>query len=60
MRGTAALEFALLAPLLLIVLVFVVELSDGVFEAMQVQNAAEARSMPPSTDGTLPGSALPW
>jgi hypothetical protein len=40
--------------------VFVVELSDGVFEAMQVQNAAEARSMPPSTDGTLPGSALPW
>lgn len=33
-RGTAALEFALFAPLLLIMLVYVVELGGGVFEAM--------------------------
>jgi len=43
--GTAALEFALFAPLLLIMLVFAVELGDGVFEAMQVQNAAEAGAL---------------
>jgi Flp pilus assembly protein TadG len=45
MRGTAALEFALFAPLLLIMLVYVVELGDGVYEAMQVQNAAEAGAL---------------
>jgi Flp pilus assembly protein TadG len=44
-RGTAALEFALFAPLLLIMLVYLVELGDGVYEAMQVQNAAEAGAL---------------
>jgi len=42
MRGTAALEFGLFAPLLMIMLVYIVELGESVFEAMQVQNAAEA------------------
>jgi len=45
MAGTAALEFALVAPVLLIMLVFVVELGDGAFEAMQTQNAAEAGAL---------------
>ena len=45
MRGTAALEFGLFAPLLLIMLVYLVELGDGVFQAMQVQNAAEAGAL---------------
>jgi Flp pilus assembly protein TadG len=44
-RGTAALEFALFAPLLLMMLVFAVELGDGVFGAMQAQNAAEAGAL---------------
>ena len=43
--GTAALEFALFAPLLLIMLVFAVELGDGIFGAMQAQNAAEAGAL---------------
>ena len=41
-KGTAALEFALLAPLLLILLVIAVELGFSAFEGMQVQDAAEA------------------
>jgi Flp pilus assembly pilin Flp len=43
--GTAAIEFGLFAPLLLIMLVYAVELGSGVFEAMQVQNAAEAGAL---------------
>ncbi len=45
MGGAAALEFALAAPFLLLLLVCLVELGDGVFEAMQVQNAAEAGAL---------------
>jgi Flp pilus assembly protein TadG len=44
-RGTAAIEFGLFAPLMLILLGGVVELGNGVFEAMQVQSAAEAGAL---------------
>jgi Flp pilus assembly protein TadG len=50
-RGTAALEFALFAPMLLILLVGVIELGDGVFESMQVQDAAEAGAVYVSKHG---------
>lgn len=40
--GTAAIEFALLGPLLLLLLVAVVELGFAMFQAMQVYNAVEA------------------
>jgi len=38
-------EFALFSPVLLVLLVGVIELGDGVFESMQVQNAAEAGAL---------------
>ncbi len=41
-RGTAAIEFAIIAPVLMILLIGIVELGLGVQQAMQVQNAAEA------------------
>lgn len=41
-RGTAAIEFALIAPFLLIALIGVLELSFAIREAMIVQDAAEA------------------
>jgi Flp pilus assembly protein TadG len=44
-RGTVALEFAFVAPVLLILLVGIVEIGNGVYEAMQVQNAAEAGAL---------------
>jgi Flp pilus assembly protein TadG len=40
--GTAALEFAFGAPLLVILLVGVVELGFSIYQAMQVQSAADA------------------
>lgn len=45
MRGSAAVEFALFAPMLLILLTIAVEIGDGVYEAMQVQNSAEAGAL---------------
>jgi Flp pilus assembly protein TadG len=44
-NGTAAVEFALLAPLLLILLTGVIEIGMGVFQDMQVQAAAEAGAL---------------
>jgi Flp pilus assembly protein TadG len=44
-RGTAAIEFALAAPLLLILLTGIVELGMAAFQAMQVQTAAEAGAL---------------
>jgi Flp pilus assembly protein TadG len=41
-NGTAAIEFGLLSPLLLILLTGIIELGLGAFQAMQVQAAAEA------------------
>lgn len=40
--GTAAIEFGLVAPLLLLLLLGGVELGSGIFQGMQVQAAAEA------------------
>lgn len=44
-NGTAAIEFGLFAPLLLLLLVGSIEVGNGVFEGMQVQAAAEAGGM---------------
>ena len=41
-RGTAALEFALAMPMLLVFLIGVTELGFALYESMQVQSAAEA------------------
>lgn len=43
--GSAAIEFGIIAPLLLLLLVGVVELGFGVHQAMQVQDAAEAGAL---------------
>lgn len=40
--GSAALELGLLAPVLVLLLVGIAELGTGAYQAMQVQNAAEA------------------
>lgn len=40
--GTAAIEFALVSPVLILLLVGLVEVGSRVHEGMQVQNAAEA------------------
>jgi Flp pilus assembly protein TadG len=44
-RGTAAIEFALAIPILLIVLVGTVEIGFAVYEAMQLYNSAEAGAL---------------
>lgn len=44
-RGVAALEFGIIAPVLLILLVGVIELGFAVHQAMQVQDAAEAGAL---------------
>lgn len=41
-KGTAALELGLLTPLLVLILVSVVEIGRGAYEAMQVRYAVEA------------------
>lgn len=43
--GTAAIEFAIIAPVLVLFLAGVVELGFGVHEAMQAQDAAEAGAL---------------
>jgi hypothetical protein len=40
--GTVAIEFALAGPLFLVLLLGMVELGFGIYQAMQVQDAAEA------------------
>ena len=41
-RGTAAIEFAIATPVLLILITGLVDVGFGVYDAMQVQYAAEA------------------
>ena len=43
--GVAAIEFAIIAPLLMLLLVGIVELGFGIHQAMQVQDAAEAGAL---------------
>jgi Flp pilus assembly protein TadG len=50
-RGTAAIEFGLAVPLLLIVLMGVVELGFAIYEAMQVYDAAEAGALYAAQNG---------
>jgi Flp pilus assembly protein TadG len=42
MRGVAAVEFAILAPLLILMLIAMVDLGIGILRKMQVENAAHA------------------
>jgi Flp pilus assembly protein TadG len=51
-NGTAAIEFGLLAPLLIIMLTGIVELGLGTYQAMQVQVAAEAGALYASLHGS--------
>ena len=44
-RGTAAIEFALAAPLFLALILGVVEIGFGAYQAMQTQDAAEAGAL---------------
>lgn len=44
-RGNAAIEFAIAAPLLLGIVAGMVDVGFGLYEAMQVQNAAEAGAL---------------
>lgn len=50
-KGTVAMKVGLVAPVLLLVLVGVVELGDGIFEGMQVQDAAEAGGLYVANNG---------
>jgi Flp pilus assembly protein TadG len=51
MRGVAALEFAFIAPVLLLLLAGLVEIGYRMFESMQVQNSAEAGALYVSLHG---------
>ena len=44
-RGTAAIEFAIVGPMLVVMMVCTVDLGAGMFRKMQVQNAAQAGAM---------------
>jgi Flp pilus assembly protein TadG len=44
-KGAAAIEFALVAPMLLILLGGVIEIGLGMFQAVQLQDAAEAGAL---------------
>jgi len=41
-RGVAAIEFAIIAPILVLLMVCTVDLGQGIYRKMQVQNAAQA------------------
>jgi len=41
-RGVAAIEFAIVGPMLVVMMVCTIDLGTGIFRKMQVQNAAQA------------------
>jgi Flp pilus assembly protein TadG len=49
--GAAALEFGLMAPLLILLLVGTIEIGTSVYQGMQAQNAAEAGALYASQNG---------
>ncbi len=50
-QGTAAIEFALAIPLLLVMLMGAIELGFAIYEAMQVYDAAEAGALYAAQNG---------
>jgi Flp pilus assembly protein TadG len=56
-RGTAAIEFAIAIPMLLILLTGLVDVGLAAYDAMQVQYAAEAGGFYVSRHGWDPGSS---
>jgi Flp pilus assembly protein TadG len=52
MQGNAAVEIALLSPVLVIMLTGTIQLGLGFYKAMQVQQAAEAGAMYAANNGT--------
>jgi Flp pilus assembly protein TadG len=50
-KGTAALEFALALPVLLVLIVGTAEIGFAVYEAMQVNNAVEAGALYAAKNG---------
>lgn len=57
-RGTAAIEFALLSPLLLILLTGVIEIGMAGYQAMQVQASVEAGALYAAKNGASDLSAI--
>lgn len=53
--GVAAIEFALAAPVFLVLLTGLVEIGFGVYQAMEAQNAAEAGALYAAKHGWDPG-----
>ena len=50
-RGSAAIEFGLMIPLLLTILMGVIEIGDAMYEAMQVYNSVEAGAVYAAKNG---------
>lgn len=60
-RGVAAIEFAIIVPMLVMMVVCTVDLGMGIYRNMQVQNAAQAGAryaMTHSFDATLISNAV--
>jgi len=55
-RGTAAIEFAIVGPMLVVMMVCTMDLGAGMFRKMQVQNAAQAGAMYAALHGFAPSS----
>ena len=56
-RGVAALEFALVVPFLLLMIVGIVDIGMGIYRKMQVQNAAQAGAQYAISHGYSPSIA---
>ena len=49
--GSAAVEFAVIAPLIIVMLIFVIDLGIGFYRKMQVENAAQAGAQYAAVNG---------
>ena len=55
-RGIVAVEFAVMAPILVLVIICVADLGIGIYRQMQVQNAAQAGAQYAISHGFVVGS----